>query len=344
VAERIRKDPATAKTLRETDPRALARTFLDGQLPAPAQGALADFLDAYGMRGLGEIDIGRPRWSDDPTPLLRTLQSYLSIADGDQAPDATFARSAAAAEATVPAFLAAMQAGPTGPLRARLARAAIRRMRALMGLRESPKFLMVRLMAIMRQALLESGSKLVVAGQLQVADDLFYLRLDELRALAHGVRRDWQAIVAQRRAIYAEEQKRAQIPRLFLSDGETFYDSSPMSPADSSIGQLRGDPVSPGVVTGHVRVLFDPAGAQLLPGEILVCPGTDPAWTPLFLSAGGLITEVGGLMTHGSVVAREYGIPAVVGVERATRMLHTGQRIRLDGTSGRIQLLDKQDA
>ena len=95
-----------------------------------------------------------------------------------------------------------------------------------------------------------------------------------------------------------------------------------------------------GVVEGAVRVLLDPRAAQLAPGEILVCPGTDPSWTPLFLTAGGLVMEVGGMMTHGAVVARECGLPAVVGVHEATQWLHTGQRVRVDGASGQVVLLE----
>jgi len=105
-------------------------------------------------------------------------------------------------------------------------------------------------------------------------------------------------------------------------------------------GQLTGSPVSPGVVEGRVRVVLDPRKAGLLPGEILVCPGTDPSWTPLFLTAAGLIMEVGGMMTHGAVVAREYGIPAAVGVDRATQRLQTGQLVRLNGSSGIIELIE----
>ncbi|MDD5369090.1 MAG: PEP-utilizing enzyme, partial [Anaerolineaceae bacterium] len=108
---------------------------------------------------------------------------------------------------------------------------------------------------------------------------------------------------------------------------------------ESASATFSGSPVSPGSVEGNVRVVLDPRHAALLPGEILVCPGTDPSWTPLFLTAGGLVMEVGGLMTHGSVVAREYGIPAVVGVHRATTRLKTGQRIRIDGSSGKIVVL-----
>ncbi len=123
---------------------------------------------------------------------------------------------------------------------------------------------------------------------------------------------------------------------MLLSDGTAFYEGLG---AEDGGDVLSGSPVSPGVVEGIVHVVFDPRGVQLAPGEILVCPGTDPSWTPLFLSAGGLVMEVGGLMTHGSVVAREYGIPAVVGVHEATQRLQTGQRVRVDGTAGRVVLL-----
>ncbi len=128
-----------------------------------------------------------------------------------------------------------------------------------------------------------------------------------------------------------------------MSDGRAFYEGLNDAPPGADGNVIVGSPVSPGVVEGAVRVVFDPHAAQLAPGEILVCPGTDPSWTPLFLAAGGLVMEVGGLMTHGSVVAREYGIPAVVGVDRATQRLKTGQRIRVDGSSGQIVILDNQD-
>ena len=158
-------------------------------------------------------------------------------------------------------------------------------------------------------------------------------------ARACAAQAQWKALVAGRRAAYEREQRRRQSPRMMLGDGTTIYEGVGGVPEDAS-KLLVGDPVSPGQVEGRVRVVLSPYGAQLEPGEILVCPGTDPAWTPLFLAAGGLVMEVGGLMTHGSVVAREYGIPAVVGVGRATQRLQTGQRIRVDGSSGQITILE----
>jgi pyruvate,water dikinase len=224
-------------------------------------------------------------------------------------------------------------------VQARLVYALAQRMHALAALRESPKFYIISLFGIMRQGLLASGAALVAQGRLTRADDLVFLHLKELKALAAGYAIDWPALVAERRALYDRERRRNQIPRLLLSDGRAFYDGLRATSAERD-GVISGSPVSPGVVEGSVHVVFDPHAAQLAPGEILVCPGTDPAWTPLFLAAGGLVMEVGGLMTHGSVVAREYGIPAVVGVHQATTKLKTGQRIRVDGSSGVIELLD----
>ena len=142
--------------------------------------------------------------------------------------------------------------------------------------------------------------------------------------------------IVSRRHVYDLEMHRRQIPRLLLSDGRAFYAGIQ---AAAGANTLAGSPVSPGSIEGNVRVVLNPHHAGLLPGEIMVCPGTDPSWTPLFLTAGGLIMEVGGMMTHGAVVAREYGIPAVVGVDQATEQLHTGMRIRLDGSSGQIVIL-----
>ena len=143
-----------------------------------------------------------------------------------------------------------------------------------------------------------------------------------------------------RRRAYEHEQGRRPIPRVLTSEGEAFYESGPAVSDDDNV--LLGAPVSPGVAEGRVHVVLRPEGATLEPGDILVCPGTDPAWTPLFLAAGALVTEVGGMMTHGSVVAREYGIPAVVGVHEATTRLVSSRRVRVDGTSGRVVLLDEK--
>jgi len=266
------------------------------------------------------------------------LNSFLQIENEAQAPDVVFARGVDSAQQAVARLEARVRGTPRGWLKARLVHFFAGRARQLMGLRENPKFFAVRLMGIIRRELLKTGQEFVEAGELGSPDDLFYLTLDELNAFAARQERDWRGLIASRRQAYQREFSRRQIPRLLLSDGRAFYEgmSEPLDAANT----INGSPVSPGSVEGKVRVVLDPRKAGLLPGEILVCPGTDPSWTPLFLSASGLVMEVGGMMTHGAVVAREYGIPAIVGVNLATTRLQTGQTIRMNGSTGKIIILD----
>lgn len=340
VARAIRAEPAVADSFRDTNTNVLAAAYRRGGLPPVVQQEIDAFLIRYGMRGLGEIDLGRPRWREQPEQILDSLRSYLSIVDPAAAPDAVFARSERQAEAAATAIVARVRQSRGGRLKARVARFAIRRLRAFGGLRELPKFVVVQHMDVLRTVLLESGRALVEAGDLARADDLFYLRRDELRMYGAGEVRDWSKLIDQRRARGTHESRRRQIPRLLLSDGRAYYDGMGATPDIDGADQLSGSPVSPGVAEGIARVVLDPHSAGLQPGEILVCAGTDPAWTPLFFVSAALITEVGGMMTHGAVVAREYGIPAVVGVHDATRRIQTGQRLRVDGSSGVITVLD----
>lgn len=356
TAQQIQADGPSTAAFSDGDSHALATAYLARTLPLIAQRALDKFLARYGMRGLAEIDLGRPRWRDDPAPVMEAVQSYLQITDPTQAPDVIFARGAASAQQAIRRLSDELRR-TKGVVKAARARWLARRVRALAGLRESPKFTIINLLGLAREALLDSGAGLVRAGLLDRAEDIFFLSLAELYELAdafeqaEGCRTDlteWgvelRANVAERRARYEREQRRRQIPRAMLSDGTIFYEGvGGAAAASDSATHLIGSPVSPGVVEGTVRVVLNPSGAQLQHGEILVCPGTDPSWTPLFLAAGGLVMEVGGLMTHGSVVAREYGIPAVVGVTKATQRLHTGQRIRVDGSSGTVEVLPEAD-
>jgi pyruvate,water dikinase len=215
----------------------------------------------------------------------------------------------------------------------------INRIRELAGLRETPKFTFIRILGEMRLALRIAGERLVSEGVLDEKDDIFFLHLNEMKSLGRGELTDARSLTASRKADYLRQLKVRRIPRIMLSDGTAFYDYAGKIAVDEN--SILGSPVSAGVVEGRVHVVMNPNGARLEPGEIMVCPATDPAWTPLFLTAGGLITEVGGMITHGSVVAREYGIPAVVGITDATTILKTGQLIRLDGSTGLVTLLDK---
>jgi pyruvate,water dikinase len=176
-----------------------------------------------------------------------------------------------------------------GWIKEKLVRAAARRIRLLMGARESPKFFAIRTMGIARKALLEVGEEFVEAGTIERAHDLVFLKLAELESLSKNDSRDWKALIAERRAIYERELRRRQVPRVLVSDGRAFYEGLGSETDTDNI--ISGSPVSPGVAEGIVRVIFDPRQSQLAPGEILVCPGTDPAWTPLFMAAGGLVAR-----------------------------------------------------
>ncbi len=342
AARRAQGDAASRAALEDRSPEALAAAWRRGALPKTLQSAVDDFLDRYGMRGLGEIDIARPRWRDDPRHVFQTLGSYLRIEAG-QAPDAVFARGAQQAAAAERELAAALRSLPLGALRARLLRFAVSRYRALAGMREAPKFYIIQALGALRASLWRGAVHLAQAGALERPEDIFLLRRAELeRCVAErAIPADLRARIRQRRRVQAREMRRRRLPRILLSDGTALYDAPPPAASGDPGHILRGDPVSPGAVEGPVRVVFDPHETQVQPGEILVCPGTDPAWTPLFLSAGGLVMEVGGMMTHGSVVAREYGIPAVVGVRQATRRLRTGQRVRVDGSTGQITVLEE---
>jgi rifampicin phosphotransferase len=338
TARMIRSDTTALNHMQKTPVADLAAEYLAEQLPEAAQQAVTVFMDQYGVRGLGEIDFGRPRWRENPVQIMQMLLSYLQIEDETMAPDVVFKRGEKAAMQAAARLEAAARDTFGGAVKARVIREAARRVRALAGLRESPKFYIIQVMGVIRQGLLDCGQALVDEGLLNQHDDLFYLYFNELEAFEGDRSPDWKALIAERRANYNRELRRKQIPRMMLSDGRTFYEGMTSSGAEE--GVLKGSPVSPGIAEGTARVVFDPHHANLTPGEILVCPGTDPAWTPLFLAAGGLVTEVGGLMTHGAIVAREYGIPAVVGVDRATELLNTGDRIRVDGSTGLIERID----
>ena len=226
----------------------------------------------------------------------------------------------------------ATRASRRGGLRARIVRFALKRARALVGLRELPKFYLIVAIDALRRQIAIVGKHLAAAGRIERADDVFFIDLVEAKAGLDG--RDLRELVAERRAAYAQELGRRHLPRVLLSDGTE--PEAEITKAATSEGGLSGTPASAGVVTGIARVILDPVGASLEPGEILVAPSTDPGWTPLFLIAGGLVMEMGGANSHGAVVAREYGIPAVVGVADATLQITTGQRITVDGSAGRV--------
>jgi len=199
-------------------------------------------------------------------------------------------------------------------------------------------------MGSLRAKLLQEGQRLVEEGVIDEKTDMFHLYLDELDSLAIDELPDCKDIISERKATMKKESDRTHLPRVIASNGFAYFGGSVVSTNLESDKVLCGEPVSPGVYEGRVRIVHEPSKANLCQGEVLVCHGTDPSWTPLFLSAGALVMEVGGLMTHGSVVAREYGIPAVVGLEKVTERLSEGQMVRVDGSNGTVEMIDEGDS
>ncbi|GAA0937214.1 PEP/pyruvate-binding domain-containing protein [Actinocorallia libanotica] len=307
-----------------TPPSELAALYREGRLPGIG---LEAFLDSYGERAAAEVDVGRPRWIEDPEPVFAAIANYLRVTDPSQAPDRRFAAAARTAEEKIDELV--RRARRERPVRAALAGFLLRRARAVSGLRELPKFTWIHLLYETRRQLLLIGASLAGRGLLDRPDDIMFLDLREAREAVAGTA--MRETAAARRAAYERERRRRHVPDVLLSDGT---DVGALLPPRE--GALTGMPGAAGTVTGPARVLLDPSSARLEPGEILVAPSTDPGWTPLFMTAGGLVTETGGPNSHGPTVAREYGIPAVIGVAHATREIRTGQRITLDGAAGTV--------
>jgi rifampicin phosphotransferase len=301
---------------------------------AEARDAIEAYLDRYGMRCVGEIDITRPRWSERPTTLVPLILDNIKLFEPGAA-ERHFEQGRQAAQMKEQEVLSRLRALPDGDRKADETKRMIDRVRTFIGYREYPKYVIISRYFVYKQALLEEAERLVRANVLAEKEDIFYLTFQELHDVARSNRSDDQLI--QRRKEAFRSYQALTPPRVLTSDGEAIAGAYRRD--DVPAGALVGLPVSAGTVEGRARVILDMAQADLEAGDILVTAHTDPSWSPLFVAVAGLVTEVGGLMTHGAVIAREYGLPAVVGVVDATRLIADGQRIRVHGTDGYIEIL-----
>jgi rifampicin phosphotransferase len=299
------------------------------ELPGPAREAVDAFLAAYGMRCVGEIDITRPRWAEQPDALVPLIRSNIRNFEPG-AHQRLFEEGRRQAEAKEQEVLARLRELPDGAAKAVETKAMIDRVRTFIGYREYPKYHMVSRYFVYKQALLAETGPLFADPS-----DAFFLSFDELEDVVRTKHVD-EALIRSRRADF-ESYRSLTPPRVLTSEGEVI--TGRYGRADLPAGALVGLPVSAGTVEGRARVVRDIGAADLAPGDILVTAYTDPSWTPVFVAVAGLITEVGGAMTHGAVIAREYGLPAVVGVEGATTLIRDGQRIRVHGTEGYVEIL-----
>ena len=286
------------------------------------------------MRCVGEIDITRPRFRERPSTLVPLLLGNIkSFAPGEGA--RRFEQGRQQASKKEQELLERLRALPDGERKAEETKRMIDRVRTFIGYREYPKYGMVSRYFVYKQALLEEAERLVTAHVLREKEDIFHLTFEELHDVVRTNRVDEQ-LIRQRKDAFRSHRALTP-PRVLTSNGEAIAGAYRRD--DVPAGALVGLAVSAGTIEGRARVILDMAKADLEAGDILVTAYTDPSWTPLFVAIKGLVTEVGGLMTHGAVIAREYGLPAVVGVEHATRRIRDGQRIRVHGTDGYVEIL-----
>jgi len=332
VADVIRQYPAVIEYLENGDFSLDGLSQFAGGIDARA--AIQSFLDRYGMRCVGEIDITRTRWSEQPSILIPMILSNIRNFE----PGAglrKFEQGRQQALEKQAELLTRLRQLPDGEQKAADTKRMIDLMRNGIGYREYPKYSKVSRTWVYKQALLREADRLVKAGVLVAKEDIYFLTLEELRAVI-GTRQADHLLIARRKAEQLRNEKLTP-PRILTSDGEGL--NGHYRRENLPAGALIGLPVSSGVIEGRARVILRVEEAVLEPGDILVTAFTDPSWTPLFVAIKGLVTEVGGLMTHGAVIAREYGLPAVVAVPNATRLIRDGQRIRVNGTEGVVELL-----
>ncbi len=334
VADVIRPHPEVVAFLRDVEDEG----FLDEMAKLPggqeARDAIRAYLDKYGMRCVGEIDITRPRWSERPTTLVPVILDNIKNFEPG-ARKRRFEQRRQEAEKKEQEVLKHLRALPDGERKAEETKRMIDRVRTFIGYREYPKYAIVSRYFVYKQALLEEAERLVQADVLREEEDIFHLTFQELHEVVRTNQVDDQLI--RRRKDAFRSYQALTPPRVLTSDGEAIAGAYRRD--DAPAGALVGLPVSAGTVEGRACVILDMAEADLEPGDILVTAHTDPSWSPLFVAITGLVTEVGGLMTHGAVIAREYGLAAVVGVEHATQLIQDGQRIRVNGTDGFVEIL-----
>jgi pyruvate,water dikinase len=334
VADAIRPYPEIVEYLRRADEDGFPEELEKFEGGKEAREAVEAFLEKYGMRCVGEIDIARTRWSEKPVALIPMILSNIR----NHEPGAgrrKFEQGLREAQDKERELLSRLVALSDGERKAAETRRMIGVIRHFSGFREYPKYAMVSRYFIYKQALMREAERLARDGVIGEPDDIFYLTFEELSEAVRTNRLD-SRIVGERKEAYGIYEKLTP-PRVITSEGEIIAGRYRRDHVPA--GAMAGLAVSSGVAEGRARVILDIGDADLEEGDILVTAFTDPSWTPLFVTVNGLVTEVGGLMTHGAVIAREYGLPAVVGVVDATRRIKDGDRIRVNGTEGYVELL-----
>lgn len=334
VADAIRPYPEVIKYLQNIKDDSFLEKIVKYDGGQKVRDAILNFLDKYGMRCSGEIDITKPRWSEKPITLIPLILSNIKNFEANSG-SRIFEQRRQEALRKGQELINRLKQLPDGEQKARDTKQMIELIRNFTGYREYPKYAIISRFALYKKALLKEAEQLVKADIINEKEDIYYLTFEELHEAVRTKKLDY-SIISKRK----DEQKlyeKLTPPRVITSDGEIV--AGKYKRGNLPEGSIAGLPVSSGVIEGRARVILRLEDAQLEDGDILVTTFTDPSWTPLFVSIKGLVTEVGGLMTHGAVIAREYGLPAVVGVENAAKLIKDGQLIRVNGTEGYIEIL-----
>ncbi|MDQ0857531.1 phosphoenolpyruvate synthase/pyruvate phosphate dikinase [Bacillus sp. V2I10] len=296
--------------------------------------AIYAFLNKYGMRCSGEIDITKTRWIEKPITLIPMILNNMKDFEAN-AGNRKFEQGLQEALKKEQELLDRLKHLPDGKQKVKETKRMISLIRNFIGYREYPKYGMINRYFVYKQALLKEAEQLEQGSVIHEIEDIYYLTFEELHEVVRTNKLDY-GIISKRKDEYKLYEKLTP-PRVITSDGEIIAGKYKREnlPAEAIVGL----PVSSGLIEGRARVILNMEDANLEDGDILITSFTDPGWTPLFVSIKGLVTEVGGLMTHGAVIAREYGLPAVVGVDNATKLIKDGQRIRVNGTEGYIEIL-----
>ncbi|MDN3015426.1 phosphoenolpyruvate synthase [Paenibacillus sp. BSR1-1] len=334
VADVIRPYPEVIDYLQHVNDENFLDELVKFEGGQKSRDAIFAYLDKYGMRCSGEIDLTKTRWSEKPITLVPMILGNIKNFEPN-ASNRKFEQGLHEALKKEQEILDRLKQLPYGEQKSKETKHMIDLIRNFIGYREYPKYGMVSRYFVYKLALLKEAEQLVKAGVIHEKEDIFYLTFEELHEVVRTNKLDYQ-IIRKRKEEYKLFEKLTP-PRVITSDGEIStggYKREHLPPE-----AIVGLPVSSGVIEGRARVILNMEDADLEDGDILVTAFTDPSWTPLFVSIKGLVTEVGGLMTHGAVIAREYGLPAIVGVENATKLIKDGQRIRVHGTEGYIAIL-----
>jgi phosphoenolpyruvate synthase (EC 2.7.9.2) len=333
VADVVRKYPAVIEYFAHASDETFFEDLTRLEGGAAVSQSLQTYLEKYGMRCSGEIDATRPRWSEQPTALIPMILSNIKNFEPG-AHKIKFEQGLEEAKRKEQELLARLEQLPGGRQKAKKM---VSILRNFIGYREYPKYSFIHRFFIYKQALLKEADQLVQRGVIREREDIYYLFLEELREVVKTNRLDY-GIIARRKAEY-EVYEKLTPPRMMTSEGEIIIGEH--HTGNIPQGALAGIPVSSGTVEGRARVILNLEDAVIEEGDILVTKFTDPGWTPVFVSVKGLVTEVGGMMTHGAVIAREYGLPAVVGVDDATKLIRDGQKIRVNGAEGYVEILEQ---